>query len=152
MATKRKKALPDKPSALIRLAIRDLIATEKHRHDVIRMDVWCVPIWDEPKATVSKAKGCEVCLAGAVMRRSLQTSPSEGIVFPQDFPDGITAKLDALDEFRIGHCSVGLEQMGISELPAGIRSWYDITSYDIDPKLFKRDMRKLATTLAAAGL
>lgn len=59
--------LPDKPSELIRLALKDLRKTERQFWKYkIDMDIW-------HSGKTSTLSRCSVCLAGAVMAQTLKT-------------------------------------------------------------------------------
>lgn len=138
MSAKQKVAkLPEKPSALIRLAVRDLEKAERARNYKVDMGTWHTP----------NGK-CRVCFAGAVMAGTLGASRKD-CLSPQSFGDD-AAKLESLDYFRTGHIRLGLQING-RETPAAVSNFAVVPDYDEDPKAFKRDMRKLATMLAKHG-
>lgn len=138
--SKKPVTLPDKPSALIRLALQDLEKAEKSRLYAIEMRDWHAP------------KGvCEVCFAGSVMAYSLGAKRHD-LVTPRYFDDDTRRKLIALNFFRCGRIEDGLCEMGHS-LPAGVPSWdSSICHYADDHKHFKSSMRSMAKMLAKAGL
>ena len=150
MTAKPVKALPDKPSALIRLALRDLEKVERSRSYKVDMGSWHMP----------EVKWCRVCFAGSVMAMSLNAERAR-FLGPPDFPKE-AHKLDALDRFRSGSVRYGLEDFGVAasrtrrvlRALAAREGRLDrgVTPYDVDPKLFKHDMRRLATLLAKHGL
>lgn len=130
--------LPDKPSALIRVALRDLEACEKDPRYEIEMDYW------------HQANGvCKVCLAGSVMAKSLGAPPDKSLGSYDFDEDG---KLVALDYFRLGWIKDGLYQMTGGPVPTSLRKDRRIASYSDDPADFKRDMNALADELEAQGL
>ena len=138
-------ALPDRPSALIRRALadqRDIEAADGYRVDNT--------VWHQP----GRGDGiCLVCLAGAVMARTLGTKATDSAL-PGDFRDDVRThgKLLALDEFRCGRVGAGLsEALGRRE-----QAWHDrydraVTLYELDPKGFYEDMETLAADLEADG-
>lgn len=145
MATSKKSKLPDKPSELIRVALKDLAVVEKDERYVVDMGSW----------HERRRSRCAVCFAGAVMAGTLGASHSKSIT-PGDF-DGVTAmKLAALDSIRTGWVRHGLDTMGVFIGPPQDRSIYrfdrDITPYAISKNSFKADMRALADDLEKAGL
>ncbi len=83
--------LPDKPSALLRLALRDLEACERDTRYIIDMQDW-----HEPRGDL-----CHVCLSGAVMTQSLAMDRFYSCN-PADFDHELASKLEALDEARVG--------------------------------------------------
>lgn len=136
-----KNKLPDKPSELIRLALKDLSKCERSKRYEVDMEKWHSP----------EAGRCLVCLAGAVMANTLRVSPEVKTTPSRLCISGSgNNKLLALDYFRKGHILCGLESIGIDyrALPAAVV----VTQYWIDPKAFKRDMRRMATMLEQAGL
>ena len=89
------KKLPNKPSALIRVAIADMKAASKSRKYTINMDHWHLPSDRGTKET----KTCYVCLAGSVMAFSLDACRKE-VVSTVHYDDYTEDRLIALDEFR----------------------------------------------------
>lgn len=89
---------PSKPSELIRLALRDLKAVERSKNYVINMHSW-----HEPDET---AGVCHVCLAGAVMARSLKAERGSDLTPSEMMHAGVSpawhARLVALDDLRNG--------------------------------------------------
>lgn len=142
MPTKASKpvTLPDEPSALIRLALRDLEKAERSRLYTIDMDNWHLP------------NGvCKVCFAGSVMAFSLGARRHDRVE-PEDFDNDTRRKLIALNYFRSGRIEYGLLTMGRS-LPPGVPDWdRSIRPYADDPSTFKSSMRSMAKMLAKAGL
>ena len=68
--------LPDKPSELIRTSIRDLVLCELDPKYEIDMADWHVPYFtdeacDNDDWSDANVKTCNVCLAGAVMSKTL---------------------------------------------------------------------------------
>lgn len=130
--------LPHKPSDLIELALADLIKCERSIKYHIDMSVW-----HEPNGT------CAVCLAGAVMAKSLGVSITADAAPHVDIPNADAGKLSALDQFRMGDCEMAFLELGGSE-DFGKRFNREITPYEDDAGGFKREMRKLARDLRAA--
>src|SRR4029079_17076585 len=92
----RQDTLPEKISDLLDLALNDLTYCEQHR-DLYRvhMHFWHMAKDDE-------SPRCQVCLAGAVIAKTLETLPEEE-VRPNHFCKSINNKLSALDSLRQGH-------------------------------------------------
>ena len=140
--------LPDKPSALIRLALTDLRKVEK-QPDIYAVNMY---FWhrsyDDPVFKDGRAQ-CSVCLAGAVMAKSLNVSPDCN-VRPESFEASTYQKLMALDCFRKGDLRDGLMQLSLHRvvLPNGMR----VADYDEDKVQFHSDMEALASILDARGL
>lgn len=139
MSKKAPTKLPDKPSALIRLALKDLEKCERSRKYKINMSVW-----HEPNGK------CSVCMAGAIMAQRLNCDPGKELAPWQDglFDADTRGKLDAVDWFRMGCVDMGLHGMGIDRIYPDQK----VTDYHRDRSQFKRDMRKLASLLAKEGL
>lgn len=131
--------LPDKPSQLIRVALRDLEKCERSRlYHVDMLD------WHRPNGH------CRVCLAGAVMAKSLGV-PHNIKISPFDFEGEVMQKLRALNFFRCGFYDEAFYVLEIKR-PEAFPDEANITDYADDKAQFKRDMRKLASLLAKEGL
>ena len=133
--------LPDKPSELIRVALKDLEAVEASDKYGVSMVLW--------HAQEKRGGPCFVCLAGAVMAARLGASPNEDLG-PEDFPAGVSGKLQALDAFREGHVNVGFMMMGLS--PPADWPHREMSLYGEDAQAFKTDLRQLANDLEEVGL
>lgn len=138
--TQKETLLPDKPSELIRVALADLAKVERSKKYRVEMGTW-----HEPVDGV-----CEVCLAGAVMAKTLKSYPNETLWADTDFDDDTKNKLLALDFLRQGEVVEALEQLGFDD-HEHIHD-YDIVSYHTDRNEFKDDMRHLADDLEKVGL
>ena len=136
--------LPDKPSKVIRLALRDLFDVEHDPDYAINMNYFHTPYVDPDW------EKCHVCFAGAVMAKTLNT-PIDQNALPEDFDEDTGGKLDALDAFRDGLIAAGLEYMGLST-PKGIENTREIEDFITDPMRFKDDMESLADDLEGYGL
>lgn len=136
--------LPNKLSALIRIALHDLTLVENNRSFKIDMKHY---LW------VDENEICNVCFAGAVMVKTLhvEATPYEdpGYNFGK-LSAGNQAKMDALDCARTGEVD-----MAISLTTKNSRHvrWPEekIVEYDEDPDLFKSQMADLADRLEAHG-
>ncbi len=111
------KNLPNKPSALIRVALTDLALCKADPHYVINMGVY-----HEPNINIRSTRpSCTVCLAGAVMAKTLDAD-IDTYYLPEYLicrRHGNTSRqLHALDHFRTGRIKSGLGYM-ILEIPAG---------------------------------
>jgi len=98
--------LPGKPSALIRVALRDLEACEKGSRYEIDMDAWHL----QDSSGFFCDTRCHVCLAGAVMSQTLQVAMNQHL-YPSEFDEDTADKLIALDSFRVGDVTTGLDRM-----------------------------------------
>lgn len=130
--------LPDLPSALIRFALADLALVEADPRYFVEMGDWHYP----------SAGTCEVCLAGAVMAKSLGTSPDTPH-HPFDFEDPLANKLRALNFFHTGDLQAAFLVLDLPDPPF---LGADITPYDHNPAQFRSDMADLATELMEHGL
>ena len=160
------KVLPDKPSALIRLALEDMAKCEEDPDYEVEMSCFhlpnqdCVP--DNPATMqIKPVKRCLVCLAGSVMAQTLGAADTEWL-HPADFRDKdgfhptTENRLQALDAFRVGVLWEGLELMGLEdeyELVVQNDMQPDqIADYHHDPERFVQDMEDLAANLETVGL
>lgn len=148
MKTKTKKKLPNKPSALIRVAVEDLKKAERDKKTYrINMDDWHV----SEKADLNGSGKCEICFAGAVIAFSLGIASNE-TMNPDDFPKTTKQKLYALDQFRYGEINEALEYLGLENKPRLRLLGNDVvTDYEVDPKQFKQDMLEISDTLERLG-
>lgn len=132
--------LPDKPSDLIKVALVDLKSIRRSQKYIVNMQRWHEPIGD----------ACHVCLAGAVMARSLGANP-HGDLTPGDYGGMISKKLDALDDFRSGAVSVGFDSLGLGYEHGEAFDRFVPGFNRNDPRPFYKAMEKLADDLRAAG-
>lgn len=135
--------LPDLPSRLITLALGDLRWIEGDDRYLVDMNHWHI-------AGTKHGSPCIVCLAGAVMARSLRVDPSSSQL-PEFFDEDTSGKLQALDSFRRGFVAQGLHLMHIP-VPASVPITIPVTPYHIDREAFKERMRHVAELLEGAGL
>lgn len=139
-----KKLLPDKPSDLIELALRDLESVEL-RPDAYKIDM---RVWHERLGWA--AGPCSVCFAGSVMAMTLGRSPEDRLKpTSQGFDDDTHRKLLALNYFREGGINRGLAIMGFQARDFLLRR---PGPYDYSPEEFKHDTRKMASDLREVGL
>lgn len=128
--------LPDKPSALLRLALDDLAKVEalsdRYQVDMER--------WHLPDAARSK---CSVCLAGSVMAMSLGADPTMALDPYEWWDDTIEKKLELLNELRLGNTAT------ISGARCLSRS---VPHYSTSPTQFRTALLSLASDLEALGL
>ena len=133
--------LPNKPSKLLKLALKDLKAVEADGRYMVDMEVYHTQLSEGV---------CSVCLAGAVMAFSLGAHREEGLS-PRCFPGKLEYKLEALDHFRAGSILGGLRALDI-EIPHGLSQWVNVTPYQDSTKEFKKGMKKIIKLLKKAGL
>lgn len=132
-------ALPSKLSDVIELAVRDLEACEADPRYVVDMNTWHETF----------PRSCGVCLAGAVMAKTLETPWRETRV-PADFPDDDDwNRLWALNSVRKGHVDEALHYMGTPTV-AGLDFPYVV--YGRNPEAFKTRMREVARDLRKLDL
>ena len=128
-----------KPSELIRVALNDLMRCYNDSEYVVSMGAWHVP----------NLASCQVCLAGAVMAKTLG-SDSNQLFGPSSFSRPIDSILWALNELRMGAVSsaFGYLELGFA---GGSKFNRDITSWHVDSIRFMGDMNQLADDLHAEG-
>ena len=110
------RKLPDRPSELIRLAIRDMKGLDREKYWP-EHGMWHTPV-DHDWATNWRAFGkrqpqgveCLVCLAGAVIAGSLNGNPGMNLA-PSKCSDDQALKLLALDDFRQGDFWCGVQRL-----------------------------------------
>ncbi len=135
--------LPKKPSALITVALDDLRKVEHSPKYTVGMGTWHTP----------HGKKCTVCLAGAVMAKTLKTLPTDYRT-PDSFDTRTMLALEGLDSFRTGWMESGLEYCGVKERPRNAHLFLDrdVPQYRKNRQGFHRAMRKMARDLRKAGL
>lgn len=151
--------LPEKPSDLIRLALKDLILVERSKIYDVDMGEWHLSMEDEERGVT-----CAVCFAGAVMAQTFKT-PMTASPSPKDMPyqSYNWKRLEALDYFRTGCIAGGLlmisskfEQTYLSskyiEIFDKIENLSVTLDYWEDHGIFKRTMRRIANLLEKMGL
>lgn len=155
--------LPDKPSELIMLALKDLNLVRGDDRYKIDMICWHVKYRTE--------EVCRVCLAGSVMAKTLHaTIEDDAGIRPEFYETDTKCKLEALDNFRQGHVVSGLVRMNLLNLAPSSQSealqrrkiWLlddlwrgklDLRdNYNRNPERFFRDMTDMANDLALIGL
>jgi hypothetical protein len=87
------KILPDKPSDLLELAVRDCAAVKKRKGYAFSMSTWHMPSTEHGV--------CYVCMAGAIMACTLKAR-KQNYSEPDDFDRNTTNKLLAVDAMRTG--------------------------------------------------
>jgi len=159
--------LPEKPSALIRLALSDLEKASISPEYSIDMGRW----HSRQSAYGEKLEFCRVCLAGSVMAMTLKvphdaeieidSKPFEidaGVpVFDnlKDIPIETQRKLYAINDFRTGNVFGAMEflypDMEKDDLDKLAELDRHITDYSSGPEIFCEEMRELANDLEARG-
>ena len=138
-----------KPSMLVTLAIEDLARCKADPRYFVDMTDW--------HNHGSNTEACSVCLAGAVMAKSLDV-PRNGTYGPSDFYDRVGRPLQVLEMFRKGRVVEGLRYLGYNPTADQIGPYRPITAYiseEFDYEAhydqFVSDMLKLAHDLEDAG-
>ena len=133
------KTLPDKPSDLAELALRDMRKAIKSPRYHIHMGGWHIP-----------NETCAVCAAGAVMAFTLGASHDEHIL-PGCFSYLIKHKLLAIDCLRLGDVDRAFRELGLDYQRAK-RFNRDIPGYkESNHQPFFHEMRELVWDLRDAG-
>ena len=133
--------LPGKPSELLELALSDLAKVERSSKYNVSMGNWHSP---------TRYNGCHVCMAGAVMAKTLEAVRFKEHV-PGDFETDTKMKLRALDYFRAGWLDLALTFLGI-DLPQSLARKIDVADYHENRRDFKKDMRSIIKALEHEGL
>ena len=131
--------LPKKPSDLLELALKDLELCEKDPKYSIDMDTW--HIYED------RDKTCSVCLAGAVMAKSLDRNKYLDI----HNTDPMEPLFKALDFFRTGDIRTGFKELRLP-LPKSLDGYRSVVGYETNPKRFKAQMRELIKDFREAEL
>lgn len=141
---KLKSTLPDKPSELILVALKDMIKCERSRNYKVYMDVWHELILGS----------CAVCLGGSVIAQTLGANLHENLT-PNFMPHlrvSDVRKLMALDKFRQGNVWTGLTIMRLRRKMPKMDGYIKVSDYHSNPSQFKKDMRAMAKYLKEKGL
>lgn len=125
--------LPNKLSDLLVIALADLKACEEDDNYTIYMRDWHKP---------NDIGQCEVCMAGAVMAKTLGTAKD---VRHEPFQDLFTPnrpKLMAINDVRLGCIGSALSIMGLDENDhlESHEIWREMADYSKDPILFVTQM------------
>jgi len=151
----KKTKLPNLPSELIRVAVKDMELCEDDPDYRIDMGVWHQPI-DEYN------EFCSVCFAGSVMSKTLKIGPHE---YAEPYlgehcnnklwSNKEADKFRALERFRRGeiHFAVELVVGGTHSDPFVLPTYIeDIQAYRLEPDVFKLQMLAIADELEECGL
>ena len=147
------KQPPEKLSSLIRLALDDLAKCEDDDDYVVDMSIYHFP--DD--------EGCCVCLAGAVIAKTLN-APRDAHISPiphfgnyqENGGDGMLiwySSLRAIDMARKGELRAAL--MALTDMGIPISDElvnFQVTPYSADRESFRRDMFHMAAYLERFGL
>lgn len=148
MRFKKIGKLPGQPSALIRVALKDLAAVERSKRYKIDMEMYWHEMRFDPRAGYRPV--CSVCLAGAVMAKSLNVDYSSCSI-PNLFKEKMP--LQALNCLRRGDVYGAFLLLQIdSEILTEVHlNNVSITPYQDSARLFKHDMHQLADQLEQLG-
>jgi hypothetical protein len=136
--------LPNKLSALLRLAVKDSVAAEGSRKYFLDMGAWVMP----GSLDRNDREGCAVCMAGACMVGALGLRPrAKGLSPGAEVNRGrITWKdrerLLAINTLRDGSLNAALDHLH--------RSMLGVDRYRPPSALERRAMKQAASTIAAA--
>ena len=147
--------LPDLPSELLALALDDLKKCQADEQYSFYMGNW-----HAPRDYNAEDDVCNVCVAGAVIGKTLGANPKYSYT-PSSYPNAISYKLMALDNFRMGNVLSAVRSISnltglsynedrVSELDAGLAPPQPHRNYL--PKVFMLKMRKIVTGLQELGL
>lgn len=125
--------LPNKPSALLQLALDDLERCEKDPHYEIYMGEWHSP----------GDKHCLVCMAGAVIAKTLECDRFNEVT-PCLLDHDNSQKLRAIDAFRSNDPISAFNYLKIRRT---VPPLIYVTKYMDDPDRFKAQMRENIATL-----
>jgi len=132
--------LPNTPSELIRVALADLRKVEVDERYKVDMGWW---------HKIDGAAPCSVCLAGAVMAKTLEV-PITSDIHPRVFGQEITDRLYALGYFRTGTVNMGFYRLDIHR-PPHIPEAVTIPEYADGREPFHAAMNEMANQLKKAG-
>lgn len=137
--------LPDKPSDLIRLAVKDLQSCIEKNYVVDMFD------WYSANDGI-----CSVCIAGAVMAESLGLSPADNLsIGPirrfSELGRNRCNKLLALNHFHFGYMRQGCSELNI-ELPSNCPKIVEVAKYSDNPSEFFKCMLNMSDKFESFGL
>lgn len=143
---KKNIQLPNKPSKLIELALRDLISVENTKGYKVDMD------------KLHRPNGhCKVCLAGSILAKTFKVEKNKDIWMFEDLQneeicnDTDYKKLNSLDEYRSGAFDMAEDEIDINtDLRfADNENFYE---YREDKTLFKMQLQAIAEFYKSIGL
>lgn len=153
--------LPELPSDLIRVALRDLAKVEKSDYYRVLMHSWHTPRYQSDYTPLYPI--CHVCLAGAVLAGSCGV-PRHIRTDPSDFDRYTRRRLFALDSFRVGDIYAGCGWLRVAtkfekavtdkfiKVDDRKRFMFRAHSmYDNDPALWRTEMLLAARDLKSVG-
>lgn len=145
--------LPNRLSATVRLALKDLKKVERSPKYEVDMGTWHEPVYQEGK----EPEKCVVCFAGSVMAKTLGAE-FDAILDPEDFGSDNADKLNALDILRDGQIEFALNTfyggnaLGSFIPPHGFQLEMPVSYYNPkNPAPFHKAMTKIANHLEKYG-
>lgn len=139
-------ALPDLLSDLLVVGLADLKACENDADYRIKMTDWHKPI---------EHGLCEVCMAGAVMAKTLGTNIGEAYTPFQEMFGANSKKLMAINEVRAGNVRSALRLLDVDvSHDTDYRMDYDnpVGNYHTNPVTFIEQMNSIVEYLVERGL
>lgn len=134
--------LPTLPSALLELALNDLIQVENDPRYRVHMGYWHHP--------ANFDNTCMVCFGGAVLAKSLHFPIKSNLDLLDDVPEENRNQISALDWARNSCWPDFFIALGHDPDHGALMT--DITPYEDDPDDFKHDMRVAIDILKENGL
>jgi hypothetical protein len=143
------KNLPDKLSDLLKVALLDLEWVESQPEKyMINMADWYEKSYD-PRIGESM---CSVCLAGAVMAKTLGDKVSSRYQRnPESYDEDTSRKLRAINLARQGQIKESLEMLG-QALPKCLPAYIPILRYEAHSNKFKADIKNIIKKLQKVDL
>jgi len=150
------KNLPDKLSDLLKVALLDLEWVESQPEKyMINMAAWYEKSYD-PRTGESR---CNVCLAGAVMARTLGDKLSSNYMRnPDTYDEDTSKKLKAINFARLGQIENSLKELN-QALPKCLPAYMPVLSYGAysnpPPTItnqFKEDIKNIIKKLQEVDL
>jgi len=149
--------LPRVMSQLLDIAALDLIKVENDPEYIISMAAWHTPTSIVLMDTTQQREVCAVCLAGAVMAKTLGV-PKTKWVTPFDFSRNDT-QLQALNFMRENNFETAWVVLGQGDMTNRKRMKLDalisnkpIPKYKDDPKWFRAALTRVSEELKQVGL
>src|SRR5580700_2407187 len=144
MKTLSPALLPTLPSALLQIGLQDLLAIEATPGYIIDMGTFKNSYDDL----------CHVCLAGAVMVKSLGLQETEEIDWKLLRAHGLLAQLDFLDSWRANALKAAFDNLKIQVSDDQYQALIELSyePYEVSPEVFKAWMQASIELLRSFGL
>ena len=134
-----------KPSKLIDIALQDMLACNNDSRYRVSMEAWHFPHSD----FTGQNPSCEVCLAGAVMAKTLK-APRSIDTFPDNYSETTRSALHAINAFRVGWGDEAFDYLRLGS-SRGAKFNRVITPWSESKSGFVDDLCHLSLDLEAAG-